>query len=351
MLEADLRSQNAAELLATSKELYERQPLRLRSRVHPSRYLSTATRTVWLKRDDELSFGASGTKVRKFASLVEHFRSSGVGGVVVTGALNSHGVLAAGQFLQEAGLAVELVLREPRDLGLVPVVFELTRQLVGEDAIVRIPRDDWDLEAPRACADARRALESAGHRVQVVLEGGGHVAALPGAMTLALDLESSEREAAVVFSDVFVEAGTGVSAFALATALALRRYPWTLHILSTARPPDDLAAAFDRWSTALGAPQPENVNWYDAAQTVPVEAWLLSQPTMQAAMRADGILFDPVYTGRLILLAARLVEDGELGPGDVAVVHSGGALGLLAYSLSLRPGGDRLEALEETSRL
>ncbi len=40
----------------------------LRSRIHRLRWLNRSN--IWIKRDDELSFGVSGTRLRKHASIV-----------------------------------------------------------------------------------------------------------------------------------------------------------------------------------------------------------------------------------------------------------------------------------------
>jgi D-cysteine desulfhydrase len=59
---------------------------------------------------------------------------------------------------------------------------------------------------------------------------------------------------------------------------------------------------------------------------------------IRRAAREDGILLDPVYTGKAMLgLAARASETGSLPSRRAILFHTGGAFGTFPYARRLVP--------------
>jgi len=76
--------------------------------------LSTASTTLWVKRDDLTNRLYGGTKTRKLGPLLDHAKQRGATTVVTLGAVGSHHVLATGIFGALTGLRVEaVVFRQP----------------------------------------------------------------------------------------------------------------------------------------------------------------------------------------------------------------------------------------------
>ncbi|WP_405704006.1 hypothetical protein [Streptomyces sp. NBC_00069] len=65
----------------------------------------------------------------------------------------------------------------------------------------------------------------------------------------------------------------------------------------------------------------------------------LTEPVLAAltlAARTEGIVLDPVYTGRAMAGPAAAVEDGDIRPGRRTVfLHSGGLPGLFGHPATL----------------
>lgn len=57
--------------VADACRLETAESFRLQSRIHRVRWFGRSD--IWVKRDDELSFGVSGTKLRKHASIILSF--------------------------------------------------------------------------------------------------------------------------------------------------------------------------------------------------------------------------------------------------------------------------------------
>ncbi len=63
---------------------------------------------------------------------------------------------------------------------------------------------------------------------------------------------------------------------------------------------------------------------------------------IELTARNEGILLDPVYTGRAIAGLIDLVRRGEFGAGEKIVFwHTGGTPALFAYADELRAGVER----------
>jgi len=115
----------------------------LRSRIHRLRWFNRSD--IWIKRDDELSFGVSGTRLRKHASIVPVLKLKGIEEVVVLGGANSNNVLSAAQILTENNIKITPFLLGP------PAHkhgnLKLLSLFVDDDEIHWIPHEQWtDIE-------------------------------------------------------------------------------------------------------------------------------------------------------------------------------------------------------------
>lgn len=112
----------------------------LHSRAHPLSHFPT--RNCFVKREDELSFGISGSKYRKYASLIPYLMKENVKHLVVIASPYSNNLLAALQMAAEAGLSVTPFLLKPHNLA--PTGNYLYSALfLKEQNIHWFCREDW----------------------------------------------------------------------------------------------------------------------------------------------------------------------------------------------------------------
>jgi 1-aminocyclopropane-1-carboxylate deaminase/D-cysteine desulfhydrase-like pyridoxal-dependent ACC family enzyme len=326
-------------MTAAGDAVYRDSPLPLRSRVHPLRLGGDTV--VSIKRDDELSFGASGSKVRKYASLVPYLAKLGVTDAIVIGGQNSNNVLAAAQYLPERDITPHLVLREQREADFPATVFDLIRQLVPDDRIHLLARAGWDAASWRTC---QRIVDTAARRgrvARVVPEGGSHPASLPGATTLAVDVSRNERESGQRYDDVFIEAGSGLSALALALRSHADGAHRRIHVLCTAIDAARLRSSYRRMLRERGMPEGlvDRVHAHDAAPTPTLAAWEKAWDPVRETGRRNGVIFDPYYSGRLLPMLQDCLAAEHLDPAGTLMVHTGGGIGLLPYLEAQRRAG------------
>jgi len=196
------------------------------SRIHPLRSFHSPFSLYYVKRDDELGFGISGSKIRKYSSLIPFLLSSYYEEVVIIGSLNSNHVLSICQLFIENGIKSTLFLRGDPDRELIGNGLLLSYFVAMQD-IHWFSKDHWhDVE--------KEALEYA--KVSplntfVLSEGGSVAEALPGALTLPLDILKNEEEEKIAFDHIFIDAGTGLMAIALILAFAALKRKTHLHVI------------------------------------------------------------------------------------------------------------------------
>jgi len=83
--------------------------LNLQSRIHR---LQPPFEAVFVKRDDELSSSISGSKIRKYASLILFLKSEGFTDVLLLGGFRSNHVIGCAQLLKENRLTPHVFFEE-----------------------------------------------------------------------------------------------------------------------------------------------------------------------------------------------------------------------------------------------
>jgi 1-aminocyclopropane-1-carboxylate deaminase len=112
------------------------------SRIHPLRSFIFPSVQCYVKRDDELGFGISGSKIRKYRSLIPFLLAKQVQEVVVIGSAYSNHVLSFVQLMIENGLQPTLFLRGDPSRSLQGNAL-LTSLFVLPSAIHWLSQSDW----------------------------------------------------------------------------------------------------------------------------------------------------------------------------------------------------------------
>lgn len=276
------------------------------SRVHRLPSFDTATCFCWVKRDDELGFGISGSKVRKYHSLLPFLLRERFEHIVVLGGINSNNALGLAQILTENRLPFTLYLRG--DLARALQGNGKLTVLIAQGKIRWLSGAEWKLAASIAREERKEK------RVFVIPEGASCPQAREGALTLAADILKNEEQLKVQFSHIFVDAGTGFTANTLIEGVAEK----TVHVINLAKSQaimqrENVKIYRPRSAPSFGATN--RVVWNEVARLA----------------KEEGILLDPVYTAKLFYETRCIIKEQKI-EGDALVIHSGGALSLLGFS-------------------
>lgn len=299
---------------------------RLPTPVHPLPRLSAAVGAeLWVKRDDLTGLGLSGNKVRKLELLLAEALARGATTVLTTGGIQSNHCRATAVAARQLGLRPVLLLR-----GEPPVAPDgnlLLDQLLGAElrwcdaAAYRDRRDDL-LQELAAEAAAR------GEVPYVIPEGGSNGLGAVGYALAAAELAAQEPRG---FDVIAVAVGSGGTLAGLAAGPS----PGPVRGFAVCDDRDTFtrrAAAIADDGARLGLSRlPAPGAAWDVLDAYRGEAYGVASPevwdTIARVARLEGLLLDPVYTGKA--MHGLLCELAAGRAGRRALFwHTGGVYGL-----------------------
>jgi D-cysteine desulfhydrase len=326
--------------------LAPRVPLaRLPTPLEPSPRLGAALGIDLLyKRDDLTGLELSGNKARKLEFLVAEAEREGADTLVTCGGVQSNHCRATAFAAAKRGLRAVVLLRIP-DPSRPPALEanSLLDRLAGAEL-------RWiSHEGYRRRAEAMEAiaaeLRAAGRRPYVIPEGGssalGSLGYVLAVEELREQLPEPWRAGPVTLAYAAGSGGTGAG-----IELGVRALGWTgarpvgFAVCNDARYFREAIAgicaeAHRRWP-ALAEVAADEVR-IDDAFVGPGYAQATGEglALIRRAAREDGVLLDPVYTGKAMLGVAGRALDGGLPSRRVVLLHSGGAFGAFPFAASL----------------
>nr|WP_246324327.1 D-cysteine desulfhydrase family protein [Petropleomorpha daqingensis] len=296
-----------------------------------ARALGLADEDLWLKRDDLVGLAGGGNKVRKLEFTVGAALDDGADVLVTTGAAQSNHARLTAAAGARVGLDVVLVLA-----GSAGAASSGNLALDGLLGARVVWAGDADLEATAlSVADDLRAQ---GRTPAVIPFGGSSAVGARGYARCAAELLEQAPDLVRVVTAV----GSGGTMAGLVAVLGPAR---VLGVDCGAV--TDPAAEVARLLTGLtGTP-------YDPAvlrirrDQVGEGYGALTEPVLDAlstAARAEGVVLDPVYTGRALAGLTAAVADGDVVPGERTVLlHSGGLPGLFGHAAAVARAESLLE--------
>jgi len=288
---------------------------------------------VWIKRDDCTGLAAGGNKVRKLEFLMGEALAHDVGTVITVGGVQSNHARQTAAAAARLGLRCQLVL--PRVVAGQGERYEETGnpqldRLLGAELFV------VDDEAA-AAAQIRALLDAAearGAKAVVHPAGGSTAVGTLGYVAAALEFAEQSRERALRFDRIYVATSTGGTLAGLELGLGLSGVDGELCGVCVAgtseKAASDVRALADGVArlldTGRGARPASLLDGYlGPGYGLPDEATLQA---VRRLAREEGILLDPVYTGKA--MNALLSRERDAGT-RVLFWHTGGLPSLFAY--------------------
>lgn len=305
----------------------------LTSRIHP---LSAWGTKVWIKRDDEL--GPLGSKWRKMQGLTAALQDCGADTLVAWGGSRSQflqGLLSLGR---ELGIGTQLLVKEgsPRHPHGPDLLWPL---LSGSVSITTIARSAWP-QVENMAKERCERLTAQGSKVFCVKEGGAQIEALWGSLTLAWDIVQQEKELGLNFAQIWVDAGTGLTAQALILGLGLLKRQLSCEVVLCAGTEEEFKRDLEKRRAELAA---------ELLCDIPLAAFRCHRPlsarsfgsTNQAVFQEiqrtaaeSGILLDPIYSAKLFMSVRAAYAERE--PDEpVLILHAGGVSSLFGFPQEL----------------
>ncbi len=309
---------------------------------------------IWLKRDDLTPVALGGDKPRKLEFELGRALEEGADVIVTCGSSQSNHARLTTAAARRLGLDAVVVLGRDEYTAMQGNL--LTVHLMGAEVTIVDAEDHWDLEAEAQAVCDR--LRNEGRRPHYVPVSGTTPLSCLGYVAGALEIMGQLNDQDVEPHVLYLPFGTG--GIFTAMLLTFRWLGVTVPIvgISVNRDIEGCDRYVDQWwdgicelveidSDTDKGEYSITDDFVGRAYGDPTEEGLEAIVVMA---EVEGILLDPVYSGKVFASLLRHVADGTIRPGTkVVMLHSGGAPALFAYHeaiahhLATRGGGSAAE--------
>lgn len=292
--------------------------------------------TLWVKRDDRTGLAGGGNKTRKLEYLVSEAIDGGATALITCGSVQSNHCRLTAAAANREGLACHLVIREKR-----PDQYRedasgnnLLYRLLGATIHVVPPNTDLDTAMSKLAYE----LAASGTLAHVIPMGGSNATGCLGYVRCAKEIAQWSVDAGVPLKAVVCASSSGGTHAGLVAGL----HPEGVDVVGISvdwdsEPQTEVVVALvDAVTQKLFAPSidDEAVVVHDGYVG---PGYAQGTPEMAEAVRMfaqlEGILLDPVYTGKTAAGFIDLIRRGTWSKDDhVMFVHTGGAPALFEYA-------------------
>lgn len=300
---------------------------------------------IYVKRDDCTGLGTGGNKTRKLEFLVADAIEKNADVIITQGAVQSNHARQTAAAACKVGMACELVFEKrvtDADDAYMNSGNVLLDRIFG--ANIREVEKGSDMDAAmEAVADELRAK---GKNPYIVPGGGSNVIGALGYIDCALEFMSQANRDGIIIDHVVHATGSAGTQAGLIVGLKSTNSGIPLLGIGVNAPKDvqeekvwKLAVETAEYFGAPGCVQREdiiaNCDYVGDGYGIPTKE--MNDAVMLLA-RLEGLLFDPVYSGKGLAGMIDLVGSGHFGDAkSIVFVHTGGVAGLFGYSAQLEP--------------
>jgi D-cysteine desulfhydrase len=291
-----------------------------------------------LKRDDVNGLGAGGNKLRKLEFLLGAALAEGADTVITFGALQTNHGRQTAAACAKLGLRCELVLtaKVPRS----GEAYERSGNIVLDHLFGARVHFCADVEeSERTHAKLVAEAEADGCKVATLPIGGSDPTGVLGYVAATRELFAQLAERGIEKARVVVPHGSGGTAAGVALGTALLGRPGTVDVACVGHPADESRATVTNLvegaARLLGIDPPtlEHVRVDDSTlgpgYGVPTR---LVWDALRLFGRTEGVVLDPVYTGKAAAALVDWAGRGDFEVGEhVVFLHTGGLPGLYGY--------------------
>lgn len=298
---------------------------------------------IWIKRDDVTEAAVSGNKIRKLEFVLARAMMSGCDVIVTSGGLQSNHCRATALLCARLGLTAHLLLRDEGDCREQPDGNLLLDYLAGA-AVTIAPRADY-LRNQAALIDAIvKNYEAQGRSVWVIPVGASDGHGVWGYVNCAAELKNDFARVGIAPQKLFHATGSGGTQAGLSAGAVIHHLPCQVIGMAVCDSEDYFVSKVRQdlrhWATeyAVGLaiediPVTVNDHYIGPGYAIASEEVFR---TIRRVGALEGLVLDPVYTGKAFFGMVSEIENGALKDcADVVFVHTGGIFGLMAQADNL----------------
>ena len=294
---------------------------------------------IWIKRDDCTGLATGGNKARKLEYLMGAARDEGADGVITFGALQSNHARQTAAAAAAMGLTCDLIL--VTDVDYREPAWEVSgNRLLDEILGARI---HVAADQPAAVQHLKVLLGTAqddGRRLYVVPIGGSNAVGALGYVGCAVELIEQSNKLGI-HPDAVINATSSLGTQAgLVVGFQGSGSPISVRSVNVSASEErthsaELREICDATASLLNFPPPDDdclrieSGFLGPSYGVPTAAM---REAVELVARLEGILLDPVYTGKAMAWLIQAIREERLSRDQpVIFLHTGGSPGLFAY--------------------
>jgi L-cysteate sulfo-lyase len=295
---------------------------------------------IWIKRDDCTVVATGGNKIRKLEWLVGEAKAQGADHLVTQGAVQSNHVRQTAAVAKRFGMKCTALLEhriETNDRDYLNSGNVLLDRLFDVAIEYRPAGADMNAEAEAKGA----ALRQAGEKTYVIPGGGSNRVGALGYVSCAQELVQQADEMGLKIDRVVTATGSAGTQAGLVVGLEGMNAGIPVLGIGVRAPKDRQETNVHRLAEATadyvgvrgGIPRPAvmaNCDYVGPGYGQPTEG--MTEAVLMLA-RLEGVLLDPVYSGKAMAGVIDLIRKGEFRKDETIVfLHTGGAVGLFGYT-------------------
>ena len=294
---------------------------------------------IYMKRDDLLGLTAGGNKTRKLEFLVADALAQGADTLITCGAIQSNHCRLTLSAAVKEGLKCRLILQERVEGSYDPEAGGnnfLFRLLGVEDVVIISGGED-----PMArMGEVAEALARSGRKGYVIPVGGSNPIGAAGYVACAQEIQEQTFEMGLQLSAVFCASGSAGTQAGLVSGFCgchMNIPVYGINVggekVTQEEQVFDLAQeTAHRVGVKGGIPREAVVCFDDYVGPAYSEPTPEMAEAVRLLARTEGILLDPVYTGKTMAGLVDLVRKGHFREDDnILFVHTGGTPALYVY--------------------
>ncbi|MCE2969089.1 MAG: D-cysteine desulfhydrase [Burkholderiales bacterium] len=300
---------------------------------------------LWVKRDDCTGLASGGNKTRKLEYLMAEALAQKADVVLTQGATQSNHARQTAAIAAKLGMDCEILLEDRTQISAAD--YRESGNVLLDRLLGASPHHfpgGTDMEA--ALAARAEELRAQGRRPYAIPGGGSNPVGALGYVTCALELvEQANSLGLDIDCLVHATGSAGTQAGLVAGLAGCRSLIPVLGIgVRAPRAPQEekVYALAQRTAELLGVPGAvarervvANCDYVGAGYGLPTDGML---EALKIAARTEGLLLDPVYSGKGMAGLIDLIRKGHFRKGqNVVFVHTGGAVGLFGYEHYFTP--------------
>ncbi|UTW45734.1 D-cysteine desulfhydrase family protein [bacterium SCSIO 12696] len=293
---------------------------------------------IWVKRDDMTGCGLTGNKVRKLEFTLHHALAEGCDTLITCGGVQSNHCRATALLGAQLGMKVHLILRGAPEQAEGNLLLD---KLFGAEISYYPPRE-YIPNLPQLFAHWQKHYQDQGRKPWLIPTGGSDGIGLWGYISCAQELAKDVQAAGINPTAIVSASGSGGTQAGLTVGVA-DAIGAELPVIGIAVSDDSayfvnkVKEDIEDWRQRYGFC---GDSWLDELNVLVNANYIgpgygvATQPvfdTIKRLARLEGILLDPVYTGKAFHGLLGEIEQGAFAPGsDLVFVHTGGVFGLFA---------------------